>query len=173
MVCLLHVFCDILNMSADKEYVPLNGALMRFRKHSPYLCEAFHLMANSSPPRTASTDWGATLYFKLFRRLIDAGLPPFGVLPFCFSDGRSCRLDNRLPDPFIKDDPSGLWTGGLTIENGGGLDKVLENKVFGVHLHNQWEKAFPPGGWVDRLLLKRYDRVMAQNEERRRRDTAV
>jgi len=162
----------VLTPSADKEYVPLNGALMRFRKHSPYLCEAFHLMASSPPPREASTDWGATLYFKLFRRLIQSGVPPFGVLPFCFSDGRSCRLDNRLPDPFTEDDKSGLWTSGLTLKNGGGLDDVLENKVFGVHLHNQWEKTFPAGGWVERLLLKRFDRVMNQDAERWRQDAA-
>jgi len=129
---------------------------MRFRKHSPYLCEAFHIMASSPPPRTSSTDWGSLLYFKLFRRLVAASIPPFKILPFCFSDGRSCRLDNRLPDPFKLDNKKGKWTFGLGLEAGGGLDKALE-KVFGIHLHNQWEKEFPKGGWVERLLLRRYD----------------
>jgi hypothetical protein len=87
---------------------------------------------------------------------VQAGIPPFSVLPFCFSDGRSCRLDNRLPDPFKADRRDGKWTGGLGVEEGGGLDQVLQ-KVFGVHLHNQWDKAFPKGGWVDRLLLQRYE----------------
>jgi len=137
-------------------YVPFNGALMRFHKHSPYLCEAFNIMATSPPPGKTSTDWGSLLYFKLFRRLVASSVPPFKILPFCFSDGRSCRLDNRLPDPFKPDNKKGLWTFGLGLEEGGGLDQAL-GKVFGVHLHNQWEKSFPRGGWVERLLLKRYD----------------
>lgn len=136
---------------------------MRFRIHSPYLCEAFHIINTSSAPRPGTTDWGATLYLKLWRRLVAASIPPFKVLPFCFSDGRSCRLDNRLPDPFM---PDGRGEGGKGIwgklkkgegwKEGGILDKAL-GKVFAVHLHNQWEKAFPEGGWVEMLLLKRYD----------------
>ena len=39
------------------------------------------------------------------------------------------------------------------------LDKTLK-KVFTVHLHNQWAKQFPRGGWVDRLLLGRYDEAL-------------
>ncbi|KAF9051431.1 glycosyltransferase family 32 protein [Panaeolus papilionaceus] len=145
----------------DKIYLPLNGALMRFRKHSPYLCEAFHVMTTSPPPRAGSTDWGALLYLKLWRRLISESIPPFKVLPFCFSDARSCRLDNRLPDPFVPDNKSsGMWTMGHTMAEGGGLDKAL-GKVFAVHLHNQWEKEYPKGGWVERLLLQRYDKKLA------------
>ncbi|KAJ7081326.1 glycosyltransferase family 32 protein [Mycena belliarum] len=142
----------------DKIYQPLNGALMRFRQHSPYLCEAFHIMASSVPPRAGSTDWGALLYLKLWRALVGGGIPPFKVLPFCFSDARSCRLDNRLPDPFVPDDARanrmGMWNGDMGAR--GKLDGALHN-VFGVHLHNQWEKAYPEGGWVERLLLKGYD----------------
>ncbi|KAG6837103.1 hypothetical protein H0H93_014707 [Arthromyces matolae] len=143
----------------DKPYQALNGALMRFREHSPYLCEAFHIIAKGSRPRPHSTDWGSLLYLKLWRRLVASYIPPFKILPFCLSDGRSCRLDNRLPDPFAPDHWSGKWTMGLGLEEGGGLDDALA-KVFGVHLHNQWEKAFPNGGWVERLLLKRYDRQL-------------
>lgn len=143
----------------DKLYVPFNGALMRFRQHSPYLCEAFHVMLTSQAPRKGTTDWGATLYLKLWRRLVAASVPPFKVLPFCFSDARSCRLDNRLPDPFAADPKNGQWTLGQGREEGGGLDKAL-GRVFSVHLHNQWEKAFPPGGWVDRLLLRRYEQKL-------------
>ncbi|KAI0266657.1 glycosyltransferase family 32 protein [Gloeopeniophorella convolvens] len=144
----------------DKTYQALNGALMHFHRHSPYLCEAFHLMATSTPPRASSTDWGAILYLRLWRRLVAAGVPPFKILPWCFSDGRSCRLDNRLPDPFEPDPPDALWTGGLSVADGGTLDGVLRS-VFAVHLHNQWEKSFPPGGWIDRLLLRRYDEKLA------------
>ncbi|EJF59748.1 glycosyltransferase family 32 protein [Dichomitus squalens] len=143
----------------DKKYVPMNGALMHFRKHSPYLCEAFHVMVTSDPPRKGTTDWGALLYFKLRRRLLAGGIPPFKVLPFCFSDARSCRLDNRLPDPFASDPRDGRWTMGYGREEGGGLDNVL-GKVFSVHLHNQWKKPFPPRGWVERLLLRKYDQEL-------------
>ncbi|KAH8828914.1 glycosyltransferase family 32 protein [Flagelloscypha sp. PMI_526] len=141
----------------DKLYAPFNGALMRFRKHSPYLCEAFHVMSISSPPRPSSTDWGSLLYYKLYKALIAGSIPPFKILPFCFTDARSCRPDNRLPDPFEKDHASGMWTGGISLDKGGGLDRTLKEKIFSVHLHNQWEKVFPTGGWVDRLLLQRYD----------------
>lgn len=148
----------------DKKYQPLNGALMRFRKHSAYLCEAFHIMSTSSPPRSGSTDWGSLLYFKLWRALVAASIPPFKVLPFCFSDARSCRLDNRLPDPFMPDrgrlNRMGMWEG---MGEGGKLDLTLK-KVFGVHLHNQWEKSFPKGGWVERLLLRRYDAQLGRRD---------
>ncbi|KAF9239820.1 glycosyltransferase family 32 protein [Melanogaster broomeanus] len=127
----------------DKPYSALNGALMHFHKHSPYLCEAFHIMATSKPPRSDSTDWGSLLYLKLWRRLLAAEIPPFKILPFCFSDGRQ----------------SGKWTMGLGLEEGGGLDQML-GKVFSVHLHNQWEKEFPKGGWVERLLLRKYEQKL-------------
>jgi len=52
---------------------------------------------------------------------------------------------------------------GLGMEEGGGLDKAL-GKVFGVHLHNQWGKAFPSGGWVERLLLKKYEKRLGGRE---------
>ena len=143
--------------------MPLNGALMHFRQHSPYLCEAFHIMATSAPPRPGTTDWGATLYLKLWRRLVASAVPPFAVLPFCFADARSCRLDNRLPDPFEPDPRDGKWTGGMGREEGGGLDNAL-HKVFSVHLHNQWEKPFPKGGWVDRLLLRRYEERIGKKD---------
>jgi hypothetical protein len=130
---------------------------MRFHQHSPYLCEAFHVINTSPPPRSGSTDWGSLLYFKLWRRLVAAQIPPFKILPFCFSDARSCRLDNRLPDPFSPDKKA--WTMGLGMEEGGGLDETLK-KVFGVHLHNQWEKEFPKGGWVERLLLRKFDAIL-------------
>jgi hypothetical protein len=113
-------------------------------------------MASSSAPRPDSTDWGALLYFKLWRRLLAAHIPPFKVLPWCFSDGRSCRLDNRLPDPF-KSDASGGSQVWWTFGEGEALDQALSS-VFAVHLHNQWEKPYPKGGWVERLLLRKYER---------------
>ncbi|KAI0048283.1 glycosyltransferase family 32 protein [Auriscalpium vulgare] len=149
----------------DKIYQALNGALMHFRKHSPYLCEMFHLMVTSTPPRSSSTDWGAILYLRLWRRLVAEGVPPFKILPFCFSDGRACRLDNRLPDPFEEDPSDAHWSFGLNRTEGGGLDQKL-GKVFAVHLHNQWDKQFPSGGWVERLLLKRYDQKLGATHSR-------
>jgi hypothetical protein len=113
-------------------------------------------MQTSTIPRPGSTDWGALVYLKLWRRVTAAQIPPFKILPWCFSDGRSCRLDNRLPDPFISDRSDKKWTMGLGVEDGGGLDLVLQ-KVFAVHIHNQWWRMFPKDGWVERLLLRRYD----------------
>lgn len=46
------------------------------------------------------------------------------------------------------------------MQEGGPLDVVL-GKVFSVHLHNQWDKNFPKDGWVERLLLRRYERTLA------------
>ncbi|KAG1748291.1 glycosyltransferase family 32 protein [Suillus paluster] len=66
----------------DKIYQAFNGALMHFRKHSPYL----------SPPRSPSTDWGAILYLRLWRRLLSESIPPFKILPFCLSDPSSIYL---------------------------------------------------------------------------------
>lgn len=133
----------------DKPSEQLDGALMHFQKHSSYLCEAFHIMSTSPPPRPDSTDWGSALYYKLWRRLLISSIPPFSVLPWCFTEGRSCRSDKPLPDPF---EPDGKGGGGL---EGRELEKVL-GKIFVLHLHNQWKKPFPEGGWVDRLLLKKY-----------------
>ena len=141
-------------VDVDKAYQPLNGAMMHFRQHSPYLCEAFHIMHTSTPPRPGSTDWGSILYHRLWRRLVAGGIPPFKVLPFCFTDGRSCRLDNRLPDPFVADRGQ---TMSFHTKDGGSLDQALQ-KIFSVHLHNQWKKPYPKAGWVERLLLKRYQR---------------
>ena len=64
-------------------------------------------------------------------------------------------MDNRLPDPFKEDRMDGKWTMGLGVEENGGLDRML-GKIFSLHLHNQWDKKLPKGGWVERLLLKRH-----------------
>lgn len=115
-------------------------------------------MTTSPPPRSGSTDWGSLLYLKLWRRLIAGGIPPFKILPFCFSDARSCRMDNRLPDPFLKDGRT--WAGGLGLQGPDSpLQKTLK-KVFSVHLHNQWERVFPPDGWVERYLLREYNKLL-------------
>ncbi|EIW78511.1 hypothetical protein CONPUDRAFT_108463 [Coniophora puteana RWD-64-598 SS2] len=204
----------------DKPFQALNGALMHFRKHSGYLCEAFHLMANSTPPRSPSTDWGAILYLRLHRRLLAAGVPPFKVLPSCFADPLACRLDNGAPDPFEPDRSDGRWLGwvwgsgsqlgtwagkglwggkagttyvddlgaeaigmgdgsgigsgqgkagvdqydrpyasGGGLEEGGALDRAM-HKIFALHLHNRWGKPFPKNGWIERLLLKKYDKTL-------------
>ncbi|TFK59497.1 hypothetical protein BDN72DRAFT_873037 [Pluteus cervinus] len=134
-----HEFVTQWDCYGSRDICALNGALMRFREHSPYPCEAFHIRATS--PRSGSTTWGSLLYFKLWRRLIAARVPPFHILPFCFDDGRLCRLDNRLPDPFTPDPR-------LRREDGGGSGDVLQQ----VHLHNQWEKPYPRNGRVERLF---------------------
>ncbi|GAA6027339.1 hypothetical protein JCM8097_002607 [Rhodosporidiobolus ruineniae] len=143
----------------DKVYQPLNGAMMHFYQHSPYLCEFLHSMASDPPPKQGSVDWGSRLYHKVFRSLLARGIKPFKVLPYCFTDGVSCRLDNRLPDPFGDKGAEKKW--------GKGRWEDVESKVrnvWAVHLHNRWDKGFPPGGWVDEMILKP---VMAQVERYR------
>jgi len=76
-------------------------------------------------------------------------------------------LDNRLPDPFDGDTgkEARWWRAKQNgLQEGGELDSAL-GSVFAVHLHNQWEKTFPKGGWVDRLLLNRYEEKLAEREE--------
>ncbi|GAA5857524.1 hypothetical protein JCM8547_009320 [Rhodosporidiobolus lusitaniae] len=133
----------------DKIYQPLNGAMMHFYRHSPYLCEMLHSMATDPPPARGSVDWGSRLYHKVWRSLVTNGIKPFKILPYCFTDGVSCRLDNRLPDPFGEVREEKKW--------GKGRREDLESKVknvWAVHLHNRWDKTFPPGGWVDEIILK-------------------
>ncbi|GAA5931958.1 hypothetical protein JCM1841_006114 [Sporobolomyces salmonicolor] len=133
----------------DKVYQPLNGAMMHFYQHSPYLCEMLHSMSTSPPPAKNSVDWGSRLYHKVWRSLVAEGIRPFKVLPYCFTDGVSCRLDHRLPDPLGEKSVERTW--------GKGRREDLESKVrsvWAVHLHNRWDKGFPKGGWVDDLILK-------------------
>jgi hypothetical protein len=140
-------------------YHPATGSLMRFYQHLPYLCEAFHVLAtSSSPPRhSGSTDRrAAQLFASLWPRLVAEGLAPFKILPFCFSDGRSCD-PNRLPDPLKPDGRSSA--SGWSLEEGGGLDRRLQN-VFAMHLHDRGNRGFPDRGWVQRLLIQRYDRML-------------
>lgn len=139
---------DMAMVVADKPYQPLNGALMHFLRHSPYLCEMLHIMATDPLPSPSSTDWGSRLYHTLYRRLLHAGIPPFKVLPWCFADGRSCRLDARLPDPF---DPQA--TASFHPSRMDRLARDTKN-AWVIHLHNQWDKEFPKGGWIDELVLK-------------------
>ncbi|WVF70946.1 hypothetical protein IAT40_005741 [Kwoniella sp. CBS 6097] len=135
----------------DKPYFSLNGALMHFRQHSPYLCEAFHLMASSPFPKPNTFTWGSHLYSKLHRSLLAAHIKPFEVLPWCFADPRNCRTDNRFPDPFM-DDPD-VFAGKKWHYEGGREDlEERVGQVWSVHLHNQWAKEFPQDGWIGRLL---------------------
>lgn len=79
-------------------------------------------------------------------------------------------MDVRFPDPFLPDPEywggrpwsgagDGKGGGKGRGEDGGGEGRsgreLLEEKVghvWALHLHNQWGKNFPPGGWVERLL---------------------
>ncbi|EIW72828.1 hypothetical protein TREMEDRAFT_18014, partial [Tremella mesenterica DSM 1558] len=140
----------------DKPYFSLNGALMHFQRHSPYLCEAFSIMASSPLPRPNTFTWGSHLYSKLHRRLLAGHIKPFAVLPWCFADPRNCRADVRFPDPFSPDPPrwgGRRWDGRGEVGRSG--RELLEERVghvWTVHLHNQWTRSFPRDGWVDRLL---------------------
>ncbi|BGP24469.1 hypothetical protein JCM10295v2_003385 [Rhodotorula toruloides] len=141
----------------DKVYQPLNGAMMHFYRQSPYLCEMLHQMATSPPPARNSVDWGSRLYHKVWRSLVAQGIKPFKVLPYCFTDGVSCRLDNRLPDPFREGASEKKWGKGRWED----VKSKVEN-VWAVHLHNRWDKQFPKGGWVDEMILKPVNELVEQ-----------
>lgn len=146
----------------DKPYAPLNGAMLNFYKHSPYLCEMLYAMASSkTPPRSSSTDWGSLLYHQVHRRLLQAGHKPFSVLPYCLTDPRSCRLDNRLPDPFEKDN---TW---IKSQAGEGELKYKLESIFAIHLHNQWEKAFPKDGWMQKFVVDDIEKKWKDLQEAR------
>lgn len=150
---------------------------MHFEKHSPYLCETFHVMKTSPLPRPDSFDWGSHLYSKVHRRLLAAGITPFEVLPWCFFDPRNCRTDIRFPDPFLSD-PS-QWAGkawdGIGDFGRSGREMFEEKLgyVFGIHLHNQWQKPFPKGAWMDRLTLQHREKVQRLKDTERPRFAAV
>lgn len=143
---------------------------MHFEKHSPYLCEAFHVMATEPPPNANSLDWGAYLYQKVYRRLLGAGVRPFAVLPWCFTDPRNCERHNRIPDPF-KPYPTtwqGLpWTVSESYTGREGkaeLGKRL-NQIWSIHLHNQWSLTFPDNGYIETLLTKQHVDLQRQKRQ--------
>ncbi|MBW0552662.1 hypothetical protein O181_092377 [Austropuccinia psidii MF-1] len=142
----------------DKPYEPLNGHMMHFLKQSPYLCEMMHLMSIEPKPRPASTDWGQHLYYRLYRSLISSNITPFKVLPFCLTDGRSCTLKDRVPDPFASiDQEKNRWKLN-SIKS-----KQLQNRlkgIFSIHLHNQWHKEFPKDGWIYRFYINQWEKQL-------------
>ncbi|TXT04941.1 hypothetical protein VHUM_04024 [Vanrija humicola] len=147
----------------DKPDLQMNGAIMHFEKHSPYLCETFHIMATSPAPTPNSFSWGSLLYSRLHQRHIAEGRQPFAVLPWCFADPRNCRNENRFPDPF-RPDPWYLWSlpfasRGEHRRSGRELLEAAIDHVFAIHLHNQWLLDFPKGGYIDRLLTTFRERV--------------
>lgn len=147
----------LANLLSDKPYLRFNGALMHFRKHSPYLCEAFHIMSSLPPPRPNSLNWGAHLYHHLHRRLLHGGQTPFAILPWCFTDPQNCRKDIAIPSPFVSD--LKVWRGRPWTD---GAREELEGRigsVFSVHLHNQWTKSIPEHGWLDRLVRAQDEQV--------------
>ena len=48
----------------------------------------------------------------------------------------------------------------VELLEGGALDQRLQ-KVFAVHLRDRGKGEFPSRGWVQRLLIERYDRRLS------------
>jgi len=142
----------------DKPYEPLNGHIMHFLKHSPYLCEMMEMMSKPPWPRPGTTEWGQQLYHRLYRSLIASGVTPFKVLPYCLTDGRSCTLQDRIPDPFEPGPtPSSRK---VDIQD---WDQQVAKKLkflFSIHLHNQWHKQLPKNGWIYRLYVNQWDSAL-------------
>ncbi|CAG8511248.1 27182_t:CDS:1 [Dentiscutata erythropus] len=120
---------------------PFNGAFMRFRKDSPYLCEFLSEMANGPVPSKSSIDWGGRLYYKVFRRLIQNGKKPFGMIPWCFTDSYLCNPSNSMPNAFDESK----------------FDKERLLQVFAFHWHNQWDKK---KGSLFRFLEQRNNEIL-------------
>ncbi|ORY96254.1 hypothetical protein BCR43DRAFT_491368 [Syncephalastrum racemosum] len=103
---------------------PFNGAFMHFNKESPYLCEMLSEMANGPLPRPGTIDWGGYMYYRIYRRLLNNGIKPWAVLPWCFMDSMVCAPSNSMPNAFEETEfPQ---------------DKLLQ--TFAYHWHNQWKK---------------------------------
>ncbi|CAO3618216.1 unnamed protein product [Cunninghamella echinulata] len=81
---------------------PFNGAFMRFRKQSPYLCEMLTEMAKGFLPHDNTMEWGNYLYYRIYRRLLQNGVRPFSILPWCFVDSLACAPSIPKTD-FSKD----------------------------------------------------------------------
>ncbi|CAO3625780.1 unnamed protein product [Cunninghamella blakesleeana] len=103
---------------------PFNGAFMRFRQHSPYLCEMLTEMKLGPLPRENTIDWGGYLYYRIYRRLLHNRIRPFSVLPWCFVDSMVCSPSNSMPNAFIETD----------------FDRGRLHQTFAYHWHNQWKK---------------------------------
>lgn len=119
---------------------PFNGAFMHFKKESPYLCEMLAEMANGPLPRPGTIDWGAYMYYRIYRRLLHHGVRPWSILPWCFTDPMVCKPDNSMPNAFIETDFP--------------RDRLLQ--TFAYHWHNQWKKE--PGS-LFRFLEERHKNV--------------
>lgn len=106
------------------ETCPFNGAFMRFRKDSPYVCEMLADVATGALPRKGSTDWGSYMYYRVYRRLMANGKRPFDIIPWCFTDSVSCHPSNSMPQAF---DEAKFST-----------ERLMQ--VFAFHWHNKWNK---------------------------------
>lgn len=129
---------------------------MHFKKHSPYLCEMMHIMAHDPlDPKPGSTDWGALLYHKTHRRLLnnDPPIKPFQILPYCFTDGRSCRHDNRISDPFSRDP--------AYSDHHWSQFRDRLSSIFTIHLHGQYQKSIPSDGWLEREVIENHRRKLS------------
>jgi hypothetical protein len=119
---------------------PFNGAFMRFRQNSPYVCEMLAEMANGPLPRQDNIDWGGYMYYRIYRRLLHHGIKPWAVMPWCFTDSVLCAPGNSMPNAFVEADFS--------------TDRLLQ--TFAFHWHNQWNKK--PGS-LFRFLEGRHKNV--------------
>ncbi|KAL1919123.1 uncharacterized protein VTP21DRAFT_2505 [Calcarisporiella thermophila] len=123
------------------EPYPFNGAFMRFRRSSPYLCEMLSEIAHGPKPRENSVDLGTYLYYRIYHRLLRHGVRPFKIIPWCFTDPSVCRPQNSMPSAFSED----------------AFDEARLQQTFAFHWHNQWDKA---PGRLFRFLVQLHDRVL-------------
>ncbi|EJC97711.1 uncharacterized protein FOMMEDRAFT_162734 [Fomitiporia mediterranea MF3/22] len=94
--------------------------------------------------KTRNNQMRLPVILQTWCRLITPSFPPTRIVPFCFTDGCSRRLDNRLPNSYPKDCTT--WAGMCRLHERGLLDQAL-GKIFLVHLHNQWHKSSREVDW--------------------------
>ena len=79
------------------DYHPATGSLMRFYQHSPYLCEAFHVLATSSPDTPGPRTGGQRSYLRACGLAwLQRGWPHSKTCPSAFpTDARVIPIDYR------------------------------------------------------------------------------
>ncbi|KAG0165265.1 hypothetical protein DFQ28_009031 [Apophysomyces sp. BC1034] len=109
---------------------PFDKNMLRFQKHSPYLCEMLHeastqLQGQQSYPSThlASDNYfGSKLYYRIYRKLLKHHVKSWSVLPWCFTNPSECYGDNSVP----------------RASSGSRYNRKRLEQVFAYHLHGPW-----------------------------------
>ncbi|KAJ3404819.1 hypothetical protein HDV05_006882 [Chytridiales sp. JEL 0842] len=136
-------------------YLPFNGALMHFHQKSATLAAllsqiAANLQTPSSTARKNSLDFGALLYWNVYKRLRTTS---FKILPWCYVDPFICRglLNSQFRNAFDAGWES--WK----YREGRGSSERFADMGFAVHWHNQWDVEVGRGSLFEVLERRHLD----------------